>query len=225
MTGILNCDWDSVLQEEFEKPYFKQLWQFVMQEYENHTVYPKKEDIFSALKLTPYQKTKAVIIGQDPYHGPGQAHGLSFSVKPGVKQPPSLKNIFKELKDDLGYKIPNHGYLEKWAKQGVLMLNTVLTVREKKPNSHKDKGWELFTDQVIRSLNEREKPVVFILWGKQAQAKKKWIDSSRHYVIESAHPSPFSSRKGFFGSKPFSKTNEILQSINESIIDWEIPDL
>lgn len=225
MAVILNCEWDNVLQEEFEKPYFKQLWKFVMKEYEEHTVYPRKEDIFSALKLTAYHETKAVIIGQDPYHGAGQAHGLSFSVKPGIKQPPSLKNIFKELKDDLGYDVPNHGYLEKWAKQGVLMLNTVLTVREKKPNSHKNKGWELFTDQVIKSLSKREQPVVFILWGKHAQAKKKWIDLSRHYVIESAHPSPFSSRKGFFGSRPFSKTNDILQSINEKMIDWEIPNL
>jgi uracil-DNA glycosylase len=225
MVEVLNTDWGNVLREEFEKPYFEKLWKFVMEEYQEQVVYPKKEDIFSALQLTSYQDTKAVILGQDPYHGPGQAHGLSFSVKPGVKLPPSLKNIFKELNDDLGYDIPNHGYLEKWAKQGVLMLNTVLTVREKKPNSHKGKGWEQFTDQVIKKLNEREKPVVFILWGRHAQEKKKWIDTTRHYVIESAHPSPFSARKGFFGSKPFSKTNEILQKINEDPIDWEIPSL
>lgn len=224
MVEVLNTDWGKVLREEFEKPYFEKLWKFVMEEYQEQVVYPEKEDIFSALQLTSYQDTKAVILGQDPYHGPGQAHGLSFSVKPGVKLPPSLKNIFKELKDDLGYDIPNHGYLEKWAKQGVLMLNTVLTVREKKPNSHKGKGWEQFTDQVIKALSDREKPVVFILWGKHAQEKKKWIDSTRHYVIESAHPSPFSARRGFFGSKPFSKTNEILQKINEEPIDWEIPD-
>ena len=225
MVEVLNTDWGNVLREEFEKPYFEKLWKFVMEEYQEQVVLSEKRRYFFCIAINFLPGYKSGDPWPDPYHGPGQAHGLSFSVKPGVKLPPSLKNIFKELNDDLGYDIPNHGYLEKWAKQGVLMLNTVLTVREKKPNSHKGKGWEQFTDQVIKKLNEREKPVVFILWGRHAQEKKKWIDTKRHYVIESAHPSPFSARKGFFGSKPFSKTNEILQKINEDPIDWEIPSL
>jgi uracil-DNA glycosylase len=177
------------------------------------------------LNLTSYQDTSVVILGQDPYHGAGQAHGLSFSVKPGVKQPPSLKNIFKELHDDLGCEIPNHGYLVKWAEQGVLMLNTVLTVRESKPNSHKGKGWENFTDQVIKALNEREQPVVFLLWGRHAQEKKNLITNERHHIIESAHPSPFAARKGFFGTKPFSKANQLLKEMGRKEIDWQIPAL
>ncbi|WP_093231611.1 uracil-DNA glycosylase [Thermoflavimicrobium dichotomicum] len=221
----LTNDWADILREEFTKPYFLELKAFLEKEYETEVIYPPKEEVFSALNLTSYADTKVVILGQDPYHGAGQAHGLSFSVKPGVKQPPSLKNIFKELHDDLGCSIPNHGYLVKWAEQGVLMLNTVLTVREGKPNSHKGKGWETFTDQVIMALNQREKPVVFLLWGKHAQEKKSLITHSHHYIIESAHPSPFAAKKGFFGSKPFSKTNQFLREIGSEEIDWQIPDL
>lgn len=225
MATILHNDWADVLQGEFEKPYYTQLRKFLVDEYNSQVIYPVKEDIYNALHLTSYEQTKVVILGQDPYHGPGQAHGLSFSVKPGVKQPPSLKNIFKELQSDLGYSIPNHGYLDNWAKQGVLLLNTVLTVREKTPNAHKGRGWETFTDEVIQQLNKREKPVVFILWGRHAQAKKALITNNHHHIIQSAHPSPLSARNGFFGSKPFSKTNEFLRSIGEQEIDWSIPDL
>jgi uracil-DNA glycosylase len=225
MAAILHNDWADVLQGEFEKPYYLELRKFLVDEYNNQIIYPVKEDIYNALHLTPYEKTKVVILGQDPYHGPGQAHGLSFSVKPGVAQPPSLKNIFKELQNDLGHPIPNHGYLDSWAKQGVLLLNTVLTVREKTPNSHKGRGWEIFTDKVIQKLNQREKPIVFILWGRHAQAKKALITNKHHYIIESAHPSPLSARNGFFGSKPFSKTNAFLRIIGEQEIDWAIPNL
>ncbi|KPC73376.1 uracil-DNA glycosylase [Thermoactinomyces vulgaris] len=221
----LTNDWATILQPEFEKPYYKELISFLEKEYEQETIYPSREDVFSALNLTSYQDTSVVILGQDPYHGAGQAHGLSFSVKPGVKQPPSLKNIFKELHDDLGCEIPNHGYLVKWAEQGVLMLNTVLTVRESKPNSHKGKGWENFTDQVIKALNEREQPVVFLLWGRHAQEKKNLITNERHHIIESAHPSPFAARKGFFGTKPFSKANQLLKEMGRKEIDWQIPAL
>jgi uracil-DNA glycosylase len=222
MMAILNNDWANLLNSEFEKPYYLQLRQFLVDEYSTQVIYPLKEDIYNALHLTPYEETKVVILGQDPYHGEGQAHGLSFSVKPGVKQPPSLKNIFKELQTDLGHPIPNHGFLESWAKQGVLLLNAVLTVREKTPNAHKGRGWENFTDEVIHKLNEREKPVVFILWGRHAQAKKSFITNKNHHIIESAHPSPLSARNGFFGSKPFSKTNDFLRSIGEKEIDWSI---
>ncbi|AUS07673.1 uracil-DNA glycosylase [Laceyella sacchari] len=221
----LTNDWATILQSEFEKPYYKELISFLEKEYEQETIYPPREDVFSALNLTSYQDTSVVILGQDPYHGAGQAHGLSFSVKPGVKQPPSLKNIFKELHDDVGCEIPNHGYLVKWAEQGVLMLNTVLTVRESKPNSHKGKGWENFTDQVIKALNEREQPVVFLLWGRHAQEKKNLITNERHHIIESAHPSPFAARKGFFGTKPFSKANQLLKEMGRKEIDWQIPAL
>lgn len=221
----LTNDWATILQAEFEKAYYKELIAFLREEYQQYTVYPQQDDVFSALNLTSYQDTNVVILGQDPYHGPGQAHGLSFSVKPGVKQPPSLKNIFKELQADLGCAIPNHGHLVKWAEQGVLLLNTVLTVRESKPNSHKGKGWEFFTDQVIKALNEREQPVVFLLWGRHAQEKKSLINPERHYILESAHPSPFAARKGFFGTKPFSKTNQLLRQLGRNEIDWEIPDM
>ncbi|MBT2687353.1 uracil-DNA glycosylase [Bacillus sp. ISL-47] len=221
---ILNNDWQKVLGEEFQKPYYLQLRAFLKKEYEEHIVYPKQEDIFNALHYTSYEDVKAVILGQDPYHGPGQAHGLSFSVKPDVKIPPSLKNIFKEMQADLGCDIPNNGYLLKWAKEGVLLLNTVLTVRKGKAHSHKGKGWELFTDRVIQKLNEREKPVIFLLWGKPAQEKGKLIDDSKHLILTSPHPSPFSARKGFFGSRPFSKVNELLREQGEEPIDWKIPD-
>ncbi len=185
----------------------------------------KKEDIFNALEYTSYENTKVVILGQDPYHGPNQAHGLSFSVQPGIKTPPSLLNMYKELRDEYGYDIPNNGYLVKWAEQGVLLLNTVLTVRQGEANSHKGKGWEHFTDRVIELLNEREKPVIFILWGRHAQAKKKLITNTKHHIIESVHPSPLSARRGFFGSKPYSKVNTILANMGEREIDWEIPNL
>jgi len=223
MAPILKNDWADLLAAEFEKPYYQQLRAFLIEEYRRGVVYPDMYDIFNALHYTPYSKTKVCILGQDPYHGPGQAHGLSFSVKPGVPPPPSLQNIFKELHDDLGCKIPNHGCLEHWARQGVLLLNTVLTVRRGQANSHRGKGWEQFTDRVIQLLNEREKPVVFILWGKNAQAKKAMIDATRHLIIESAHPSPYSAHAGFFGSRPFSRANEFLRRIGETPIDWEIP--
>ncbi|MGV3466623.1 MAG: uracil-DNA glycosylase [Heyndrickxia sp.] len=223
--SILKNDWEPLLREEFKKPYYQRLRELLLEEYKTRVIYPDMYDIFNALHFTPFKDTKVVIIGQDPYHGQGQAHGLSFSVKPGVKIPPSLQNIFKELQTDLGCYIPNNGYLEKWAKQGVLMLNAVLTVRAGTPNSHKDLGWEVFTDKVIETLNQREKPVVFILWGNYAQEKQQLITSSRHFIIKSPHPSPFSANRGFFGSRPFSRTNAILKEIGLGEIDWQIPNL
>ncbi|MFK4332940.1 uracil-DNA glycosylase [Bacillus sp. RC240] len=225
MENILQNDWGPLLGPEFEKEYYQNLANFLKEEYEEHVIYPKKEDIFNALEYTSYENTKVVILGQDPYHGPNQAHGLSFSVQPGIKTPPSLLNMYKELRDEYGYEIPNNGYLVKWAEQGVLLLNTVLTVRQGEANSHKGKGWEHFTDRVIELLNEREKPVVFILWGRHAQAKKKLITNTNHYIIESVHPSPLSARRGFFGSKPYSKVNEILSNMDEKEIDWQIPNI
>ncbi|SDK92521.1 uracil-DNA glycosylase [Natronincola ferrireducens] len=222
---ILKNDWAPLLEEEFGKDYYLKLRDFLIKEYTTKTIYPDKYDIYNALHLTPYKEVRVVILGQDPYHGPGQAHGLSFSVKPGVKQPPSLQNIFKELQKDLGHTIPNNGYLVEWAKQGVLMLNTVLTVRQGEPNSHKGIGWELFTDRVIGLLNDREKPIVFILWGKNAQEKENLITSPQHYIIKAPHPSPFSANRGFFGSKPFSKTNSFLKEIGSEEINWQIPNL
>lgn len=182
-------------------------------------------DLFNALHYTPYAKTKAVILGQDPYHGPGQAHGLSFSVKPGVKIPPSLQNMFKELKDDLGYPPPNNGYLVSWAKQGVLLLNTVLSVRRGEAASHQGAGWELFTNRVIEQLNEREKPIIFVLWGRHAQAKQELITNRHHHVLAAPHPSPFSANRGFFGSRPFSQINNLLAEQGEEPIDWQLPDV
>jgi uracil-DNA glycosylase len=223
--AILKNDWHEMVGDEFTKPYYLQLRQFLIQEYKTRTIYPDMYEIYSALHYTPYQETKVVILGQDPYHGPGQAHGLSFSVKPGVRIPPSLQNIFTELHNDLGCKIPNHGYLVKWAKQGVLLLNAVLTVRRGVANSHRGIGWEYFTDRVIHVLNQREKPCVFILWGKNAQQKKTLITRPHHLIIESAHPSPYSADRGFFGSRPFSRTNQFLRQIGEKEIDWEIPDI
>ncbi|TPV38758.1 uracil-DNA glycosylase [Bacillus dicomae] len=225
MENILTNDWGPLLAPEFEKEYYQSLVGFLEEEYETHVIYPKKEDIFNALQYTGYENTKVVILGQDPYHGPNQAHGLSFSVQPGIKTPPSLLNMYKELRDEYGYEIPNNGYLIKWAEQGVLLLNTVLTVRQGEANSHKGKGWEHFTDRVIELLNEREKPVIFILWGRHAQAKKKLITNPNHHIIESVHPSPLSARRGFFGSKPYSKVNAILANMGEREIDWEIPNL
>ncbi|MGN4447032.1 uracil-DNA glycosylase [Bacillus cereus group sp. MYBK79-1] len=225
MKNVLKNDWGPLLAPEFEKEYYHKLADFLKEEYSTHVVYPKVEDIFSALAYTSYENTKVVILGQDPYHGPNQAHGLSFSVQPGIKTPPSLLNMYKELRDEYGYEIPNNGYLVKWAEQGVLLLNTVLTVRRGEANSHKGKGWEHFTDRVIELLNEREKPVIFILWGRHAQAKKKLITNTKHHIIESVHPSPLSARRGFFGSKPYSKVNTILANMGEREIDWEIPNL
>ncbi|MFJ8528847.1 uracil-DNA glycosylase [Bacillus sp. NPDC094106] len=225
MEHILKNDWEPLLAPEFEKPYYQKLRQFLKEEYSTHVIYPNKNDIFNALHYTSYENTKVVILGQDPYHGPDQAHGLSFSVQPGVRTPPSLQNMYKELQSDVGCEIPNNGYLVKWAEQGVLLLNAVLTVRQGEANSHKGKGWEHFTDRVIELLNEREKPVIFILWGRHAQAKKKLITNSNHHIIESVHPSPLSARRGFFGSKPFSKVNEFLSSMSEKEIDWQIPNL
>lgn len=220
--AILKNDWAPILENEFGKPYYQQLRKILWKEYETQTIYPDKYDIFNALHFTSYEETKVVIIGQDPYHGAGQAHGLSFSVKPGVAIPPSLLNIYKELQSDLDCYIPNHGHLLEWTKQGVLLLNAVLTVRAGQPNSHKALGWGFFTDRVIETLNEREKPVVFILWGRFAQQKQELITSSRHFVIKSPHPSPFSANKGFFGSRPFSCANEYLRQISNKEIDWQI---
>lgn len=221
----LNNDWQNYVGSEFHKSYFQELQRFLMAEYEQKEIYPPQEDIFNALTYTSYQNVKAIILGQDPYHGPNQAHGLSFSVKPGEGIPPSLKNIFQELHEDLGCKIPNNGYLKKWADQGVLLLNTVLTVRRGEANSHKGMGWETFTDEIILSLNKREQPVIFMLWGKPAQSKMRLIDCQRHFIIQSPHPSPLSAHRGFFGSRPFSKVNQILSQLQEEEIDWQIPDI
>ncbi|MFD2616338.1 uracil-DNA glycosylase [Terrilactibacillus laevilacticus] len=222
MQTILKNDWAEELNSEFEKPYYKDLRTKLKKEYETKIIYPDMYDLFNALNETPFDKVKVVILGQDPYHGPNQAHGLSFSVKPGVRKPPSLQNVFKELHGDLGYPIPEHGCLIEWAKRGVLLLNTVLSVRKGEPNSHKNFGWEHFTDHVILSLNKREKPIVFILWGRHAQNKQTLITNKDHYIITSPHPSPFSAHRGFFGSRPFSKTNQFLESVGEEPINWRI---
>ena len=214
-------DWTSHLESTFATDRFQDLEQFVAQERAEYTVFPPAEETFNAFLTTPFAKTKVVILGQDPYHGPGQAHGLSFSVKDGVKHPPSLRNIFKELADDVGATIPDSGNLTKWSRQGVLLLNTVLTVRKSEANSHRKKGWETFTDEVIRSLNNHPRQIVFILWGGPAQKKEKLIDS-RHAIIKSAHPSPLSAYRGFLGSKPFSKTNQFLADSDQSPIDWNL---
>ena len=220
--NFFNNDWDNVLEEEFEKPYFKSLMKKVDDAYNTKTVYPEKRRVFSALKLTPYQNVKVVILGQDPYHEPGQAHGISFSVAPGVKIPPSLVNIYKEIADDVGGYIPNNGYLVKWCKQGVLMLNTVLTVQRGLANSHKGWGWEIFTDEIIKKLNNRQEPIVFILWGRNAISKTKFITNKNHLVLQTVHPSPLSAYAGFFGCKHFSKTNKFLKDIGQKEIDWQI---
>lgn len=222
---ILKNDWQELLSDEFQEEYYLQLRQFLIKEYSTKTVYPDKYDIFNALHYTAYHDVKVVILGQDPYHGPNQAHGLSFSVKPGIALPPSLLNIYKELSDDLHCVIPNNGYLKKWADQGVLLLNTVLTVVAGQANSHKNMGWEYFTDKVIRLLNERTDPLVFILWGSHAQSKTSLITNQHHHIIKSPHPSPLSATRGFFKSKPFSKTNKILLSIGKTPIDWQIDNL
>ena len=216
---IFNEKWDLVLKDELEKDYFKKLGIFVKNEYKNKTIYPAYNNIFKALRLTDYDKVKVVILGQDPYHGVNEAHGLSFSVLEGVRRPPSLDNIFKELYSDLGIKRENNN-LTDWALQGVLLLNSVLTVEKDKAFSHSNKGWEIFTDTIIERLNERNSPVIFVLWGNAARSKKALIDQNKHYIIESAHPSPLSASRGFFGSKPFSQINKILRDNNEKEIEW-----
>lgn len=218
----LGNDWDEILKDEWEKPYYKELRQFLKREYSSYEIYPDMHDIFNALKYTSYKDCKAVIIGQDPYHEPGQAHGLCFSVKPGVPLPPSLKNIYKELHSDLGIPPAKNGYLESWAKNGVLMLNTVLTVRRGAANSHKDKGWEKFTDTIIEKLNEKDTPVVFILWGANARRKCDKITNPIHKKLISVHPSPLSAFGGFFGCKHFSKCNELLRQAGLAEIDWKV---
>jgi len=214
--------WDEVLAGEFEKEYYQKLRRFLIEEYRSRTIYPDMHDIFNALKATSYDDVKVVILGQDPYHEPGQAHGMSFSVRKGVRTPPSLVNIYKEIKDDLGYDIPGHGYLMQWAESGVLLLNTCLTVRAHQANSHKGKGWEQFTDRVIELLNEREKPIVFILWGANAKSKEKLITGRQHLILKGARPSPLSAYNGFFGGKYFSRANEFLQECGEEPVNWKI---
>lgn len=225
MQDMLKNDWKNILKDEFQKDYYKNIHAYLVDEYSKHTVYPNMCDIFNALNFTPYKDVKVVILGQDPYHGPNQAHGLSFSVQPGVKIPPSLRNIYKELASDLGCYIPNNGYLKKWADQGVLLLNTSLTVKSGEANSHKGIGWSTFTDKIIYELNLRKDPMVFILWGNNAIKKKELITSNDHLIIESVHPSPLSASRGFFGSKPFSKTNDFLVSLNKQPIDWQIENI
>ena len=220
--GAITNDWLAPLEEEFKKPYYKKLYEKVKEEYQTHEVFPDSNDIFNAFEFTPLSEVKVVILGQDPYHDVGQAHGLCFSVKPDVKIPPSLVNIYQELRDDLGCTIPNNGYLVKWAKQGVMLLNTVLTVRAHQANSHRGIGWEEFTDAAIRVLNEQDRPIVFILWGRPAQKKKAMLNNPKHLILESPHPSPLSARGGFFGSRPFSKTNDFLEENGLTPIDWQI---
>ena len=221
MAAIAN-DWLEPLKPEFSKQYYRELYQKVIEEYKTHLVFPPSDDIFNAFALTPLHDVKVVIIGQDPYHNVGQAHGLCFSVRPDVEIPPSLVNIYKELHDDLGCYVPNNGYLVKWAKQGILLLNTVLTVRAHQANSHRGMGWEQFTDAATRILNEEDRPIVFILWGAPAQTKKKMLNNPRHLILEAPHPSPLSAYRGFFGSRPFSKTNAFLEENGLTPIDWQI---
>lgn len=219
---MIGNDWDEKLKVVWDSPNFKKFMTIVKDKYKETTCFPEYSNIFNALKLTPYKDVKVVILGQDPYHGEGEAHGLSFSVQDGIKKPPSLKNIFKELNDDLGLPEPQSGCLTKWAKEGVLLLNSVLTVEKDKAASHQGIGWELFTDHIIKLLNQKEEPVVFILWGNFAKSKKQYITNNKHFIIESPHPSPFSAYHGFFGSKPFSKTNEFLKKNNLKEIDWSL---
>lgn len=218
-------DWQPIIEEATNTESYQSLKRFLIDEYEEHIVYPPIEEIWTAFEWTPYKDVKVVIIGQDPYHGPNQAHGLSFSVKKTVKIPPSLRNIYKELENDLKYPPVNHGYLKKWAKQGVLMLNTVLTVRAHTPNSHKNKGWEKVTNHAIEALNDLDHAVVFLLWGRHAQQKKDLINTNKHFIIESSHPSPFSARHSFFGSKPFSKVNALLEADGQTPIDWKLDNI
>ncbi len=224
MAAIEN-DWKEALEEEFKKDYYKKLFLFLKKEYTQKVIYPHSDDIFNAFHLTPLKDVKVIILGQDPYHNPGEAHGLCFSVKPDVRIPPSLVNIYTELKDDMGCGIPNHGYLTSWAEQGVLLLNTVLTVRAHEPASHQQIGWEEFTNAAIRAVEEQERPIVYILWGKPAQSKKRMIKNPNHKVLEAPHPSPLSAYRGFFGSKPFSQANAFLQANHVTPVDWSIKNI
>lgn len=225
MIPSLPHTWRPLLAGEFDKPYFRKLEQFLEKERQSHAIYPPEKDIFAALKLTPYKNVNVLLLGQDPYPGAGQAHGLCFSVRPGIKPPASLRNIYKELETDVGFRIPNNGYLVPWAQQGVLMLNAVLTVRAGETNSHQGKGWEIFTDTIISRVNEKKDPVVFVLWGAYAQKKIALIDTDRHTIIKSAHPSPLSARHGFFGSRPFSQINKELRAAHKPQIEWQLPDI
>lgn len=225
MAAMPVTDWNPLLRGEFDKPYWKELQSFVSSERDQHAVYPDHDDVFAALHLTSYEATRVLILGQDPYHGRGQAHGLCFSVRPGIGQPPSLVNILKELQADLGCPRPDHGCLDHWARQGVLLLNATLTVRAGQAGSHQNKGWETFTDEVIRAVNAKDDRVVFILWGAYARKKKALVDRNRHTVIESPHPSPLSAHNGFFGSKPFSRANEALVAAGRTPVDWCLPPL
>lgn len=221
MVNIGNS-WDELLKDEFSKDYYKKLQEFLKDEYENHVIHPDQNDIFTALKCTSYEDTRVVIFGQDPYHGENQAHGMAFSVQKGVDIPPSLKNMYKELNQELGCYIPNHGCLEKWARQGVLLLNASLTVRDGEANSHKGKGWEILTDKITSLLNERKEPVIFLLWGNDAKKKEELITNPQHIILSAAHPSPLSASRGFFGCGHFKKVNNILTAINRQPIDWQI---
>lgn len=221
----LGNDWDCLLSNEFKKEYYLNLREFLKEEYSKKIIYPNPNDIFNALKYTSYKNTKILILGQDPYHGENQAHGFAFSVQKGIKTPPSLLNIYKELNNELGCYIPNNGYLIPWADQGVLLLNTVLTVRAHEANSHKDKGWEILTDKIIETLNERKDPVIFVLWGANARSKKKIITNKTHYILEAPHPSPLSAHRGFFGCNHFIKINKILLELNKEPINWQIDNI
>ncbi|MBR6159416.1 MAG: uracil-DNA glycosylase [Lachnospiraceae bacterium] len=219
---MIDNDWLEPLRPEFAKPYYAKLYKFINNEYREHTVYPKKQDVFAAYDRTPLAKVKVLILGQDPYHEPGQAHGLSFSVNPGVDIPPSLVNIYQELHDDIGFVIPDNGYLAKWADQGVMLLNTVLTVRAHAANSHKDKGWEQFTDATIAALNKQDRPIVYMLWGSHAQKKEAMLNNPKQLVLKAPHPSPLSAYRGFFGCRHFSKANEFLKANGVDPIDWQL---
>lgn len=223
--GAISNDWLDALSGEFKKPYYANLYKTVLNEYQTKQIFPDSNDIFTAFNLTPLSKVKVVILGQDPYHGNGQAHGLSFSVRPNIAIPPSLANIYQELETDCGCYIPNNGYLEKWAKQGVLLLNTVLTVQAHKAFSHRGIGWEEFTDAAIRAVNEQDRPIVYLLWGKPAQSKKSMLNNPKHLILEAPHPSPLSAYRGFFGCHHFSKTNEFLTANGETAIDWQIENI
>ena len=224
--AMIDNDWLEYIQDEFRKPYYKELYQFVRQEYNTHVIYPPADDIFNAFHFTPLSKVKVLILGQDPYHGEHQAHGLCFSVLPDQTEiPPSLQNIYKELRDDLGCYIPNNGYLKKWADQGVLMLNTVLTVRAHQAGSHQGKGWEQFTDAIIQAVNAQDRPIVYLLWGKPAQSKIPMLTNSKHLILKAPHPSPLSAYRGFFGCRHFSQTNEFLNNNGIEPIDWQIEDI
>ncbi len=223
--AMLSDEWQQALEEEFRKPYYKTLFEFVKEEYSKTAVYPPAEDIFNAMHLTPLSKVKVLILGQDPYHGDRQAHGLSFSVMPKTDIPPSLQNIYQELHDDLGCTIPNNGYLKKWAEQGVLLLNTVLTVRAHQPNSHQGHGWEHFTDAIIQTVNAQDRPIVYMLWGKPAQSKIPMLNNPKHLILKAPHPSPLSAYRGFFGCKHFSQANAFLAENGQEVVDWQIEDL